>query len=337
MTLTKALITTSAIVLLSACAVTHQEGASKPEEASGGIFGMTKTADIEVDNESALKGRDKVIIAGYNVVFFEEKKASNKGGGGLMGSGFGGKSSANMDLVGVGNAEFQAATDAAYGDFIARLQKAGYTVYDRKALVESKEFSGAASDPSPKREESTWLGGGVTQTKVAPTAIGKIYDPMGGFAFSNPVGAATNFANTNNVPVLFVTYLVDFANKAGGHGGYFSNSSSLEVAQGISIAPGSAISFVGGGGGTFDNRFATVKLGQAVYSEEKFAEVTATTSDAAKGLEVATNVIGLLGGIGSNQSRSFEVKADPAKYQAVTTQTLASANEKLVSTMASHK
>lgn len=320
--------------MLTACAVQHTDSATGPEEVSGGLFGLSKADNIAVDNESAFKGKNQVYLGGFHVAFLEEKKASNKAGGGLTGSGFGGKSSANIDLKGITPEHMQAITEAAFLDFTKKMTDAGYIFADRNVLLTSDDFKSVAGEASPKREESSFFGGGVTQTIVAPAALGKIYAMDSGFAFSNPMVAANNFSNKHdNIPVIFASYTVDFANKAGGHGGYFSMSSSLEVGQGISVAPGGGVQWLGGGGGTFDNRMGSVKLGQPVGTGETFGTMTNTTSEAEVGLEAAVNVIGLLGGIGSNQSRSFEIVADPQKYATVTGKALSDANTSIVTTM----
>lgn len=323
----------TALALMSACAVQGTDAGTRPEEASGGLFGLSKADDLQVDTAAAFKDKKEVVIGGFHVAFLEEKKASNKAGGGLLGSGFGGKSSANMELKGVETAQFQAITETAYADFVARLKAAGYTVADRSVLANHDDFKGVSSEPSPIEEESNLLGMGVTQTVVAPASIGKIYD--GGFGFSNPQVGAIGFADKTGTPVIFVTYTVDFANKAGGHGGYWSNTSSLEVGQGISLPPGGGLTFVGGQAGTFSSANGSIKLGQPVSSDETFGEVLNTNSEGYVAAEAAVNVIGLLGGVGSNQSRSFDVKADPAKYQAVASKVLADANGKLVGKMVS--
>lgn len=322
-----------ASTMLAACAVQGTADGTKPEEASGGLFGLAKVDDITVETADAFKGKKEVVIGAFQIAFLEEKKASNKAGGGLFGGGFGGKSSASLALSGVSTKKFQGITEAAYTDFVQRLEAAGYTVVDREKLATHEDFKDVSSENSPREEEGDLFGFGVTQTVVAPKAIGKIYE--GGIGFGNPQVGATGFADKTKTPVLFVNYIVDFANKSGGHGGYWSNSSSLEVGQGISIPPGSGLNLVGGQAGTFSSANGSIKLGQPVFSTETFGEVVSTNSEEYVAAEAAVNVIGVLGGIGSNQSRSFEVKAEPKKYTEVATKVLGEANGKLVGKMQS--
>ena len=330
MKLSRALLITTSLVLLAACSVQGKSGGTTPGEAKDGFMGLSTASDVKTDTEAAFKGQSNVIIGSFQITYLEEKKASAKAGGGLMGNGFGGKSKAHVTLKNITTEQEQAITDAIYTDFIGKLQQAGYTVYDRAALVEHEDFKGVTSDVSPKREESSFFGGDVTQTTIAPTAIGRTYG--GGFAFSHPIAGAAGFATKTKTPVLFVNYTVDFAN-AEGSGGYFSSTSSVEVGQGISIPPGGGVQLIGGQSGTFSTSNGSITLGQPVYSKETFGDVVGTTTDAEAGLEAAVNVIGLLGGIGSNQTRSFDINADPARYTAITQTVLAEANTKLVNKM----
>lgn len=320
-----------ATTMLVGCAVKSTTGGTTPGEASSGFMGLSKTDDITVETGAAFKDKSQVVIGSFQVTFLEEKRASNKAGGGLLGNGFGGKSTAKLDLVGVTPAYMQAITEAVYQDFLGKLASSGYSVADRGALVAHPDFTGVSADVSPKREESSFFGGDVTQTTVAPQAIGKIYG--GGFGFSNPSMGAALFAEKANTPVLFVNYTVDFANMAGGHGGYFKTTSSVEVGQGISVPPGSGVTIIGGQSGTFSTTVGSVKLGQPVFSTTTFGEVVNTTTDTEAGVETAMNVIGVLGGIGSNQTRSFEVRANPDSYAQVSANVMGDANTKLIGKM----
>lgn len=340
MKLTKALLVSTSILMLAACAVKSTETGTKAEERSGGFLGLSTAAEVDVQTEAAFKSVNKVVIGGFKVGFLEEMRASNKAGGGLMGGGFGGKSTANVDLKGVDTALMQKITDAAYGDFVARLQKKGYTVIDRAELLKNRDYANANKEKSPLREESSmFFGADATITYLAPSSLDGLYftgeaGRSGGFGFGNPQVASVNFAQENKIPVLFVTYEIDFANKSGGHGGWGSMSSSVEVGQGISVTPGGGVKLIGGHAGTFSTANGSMLFGQPVYSEETFGTIVNTSSDAGVAAETALNIFSAFAGAGTNQMRSFEITADPAKYQAVSLKVLAQANEKLTSKMA---
>jgi hypothetical protein len=63
--------------------------------------------------------------------------------------------------------------------------------------------------------------------------------------------------------------------------------------------------------------------------------VSDTTSGASRGLEIAANVIGVLGGVGTNASGAFEFVARPADYQAGSVEVLKAANDTIVAKMVS--
>jgi hypothetical protein len=319
--------------VLAACSVQHTSGGTAPKEAKGGFLGLSKADAITVETPDAFKGKKEVIIGSFKIGFLEEKKESSKAGGG-----FGGRSSAHLKMNGVTTEVMQQITDAAYNDFVSKLKAAGYSVADRSPLLSSKEFGEVSSDVSPLREEASFFGSKNTLTYLSPTALGnKIYwhgeqGRMGGFAFANTMLGASTYADKAKTPVVFVSYLVDFAN-AEGSGGRFSATSSIEVGQGLSVAPGGGVWIFGGQGGTFSNTNGAVKLGQAVYSTDSYGEIVKTSSDAAVAAETALNVATAVLGGGTNQSRSFEINADVKKYKAVSNKVLGEANSALTGKM----
>jgi len=324
--------------VLAACSVQSKSGGTAPGAVKSGFMGLSTTDDITVDGAEAFKGKNQVVIGSFKVGFLEEKKSSSKAGMG----GFGGKSTAHMKLNGLDQALMQQITDAAYADFLEKLKAAGYSVSDRSGLLASEEFKGVSSDTSPVREEKSFFGSANTVTYMNPKALGdKLYwhgenGHTGGFAFANSGAGAAAYAGKSGTPVLFVSYLVDFANAEDG-GGF--TTSAVSVGQGLSVTPGSGISYFGAPmGGTFSaTTIGSVKLGQAVYSTETFGEIANTSSDAAVAAETALNVVGAVLGAGTNQSRDFEINAKPAQYKSISTKLLGESNTKLTQKMAGLK
>ena len=330
---------------LTACMAgnTAISGGTKPGEVKTGIFGMNTAADVKADGEKAFAGVKDVVIASFVVGFTDSANANNKASGGFMDSGFGGKSTALVKLEGVNNATRQAVADAAYADFVSKLKAKGYNVVSRDKLLNYKEFEGVKQYDMPyKNDTSGFMSSYGGATYFAPSAFGKktfvyagdIEGVSGGFAFGNPGIASGQFAQSTGTKVLHVAYLVDFAN-AGGHAGI--TSSSINVGQGISVRPGAKIGIIGDQGGTFSTGIGTVSTGQAVYSTKEFGTVTGESSDGYKAVETVTNVIGILGGVGSNTTREYSVKADAGKYKAISTEVAKQTNTKLTDKMASLK
>lgn len=313
-------------LLLGACGgTTNTQGVIKADtNQKGGFMGLSKRSDIEVTTPAAFKGKTKVVVGGFTVGFDVVKIDSRKAGGGLMGNGFGGKSSAYSKLSGVDNATFQAITDATYNDFVAKLKAAGYEVVDPQAFSNHESVKGTKSFDNPLITSS---GGFVTAKQetryFAPQALGRnrsfmgsIPGEMGGFAYGNPMMAAVKFADENKYPVVFATYKIDFAN-SDGHGSWGSMSSSVQVGQGMTMENDvTQLGIVAGQMGTFSNGTGSMKLGQPIGSDKKFAEVADITTGTDKGMQVAANVIGVIGGVGTNSKRNYEFKANPSDFKA---------------------
>src|SRR5690606_28582023 len=131
---------------------------------------------------------------GFTVGFDIDATDSVKAGGGLMGSGFGGKATAKSKLVGVDDKVLQAITDAAYNDFVAELKAKGYKVADRSQLTSFEDFKSTKTYPVPYEDtQGGLLGGGTTSKYFAPSSFGglklfggEIPGVTGGIGFSSP-------------------------------------------------------------------------------------------------------------------------------------------------------
>lgn len=334
----------SVLSVLVACAgPSAKDGVVKSQERSGGLFGMVTQDTVKVTTGDAFKGAQKVVIGGFTVGFATYKTDSAKAGGGLFGSGFGGKSTATSTLTGIDAAAMQKITDAAYKGFIADLKVQGYEVVDRNELLNYKDFKSSKSYDSPYEESSGGIFGASSKTLyVAPTGFGGIRSFMGdltgftgGFGFANPFHGAAAYAKETGVKVLSVVYVLDFANSES-YGNWATTTSSVTVGQGMTILPEyTKLSVFGGDMGTFSSANGSVALGQPVMSERLFAEAKETSSDAYKAAEAAVNVVGLLGGVGSNKSREFEFIARSADYEAASLEAIQKTNNLLIGKAAS--
>jgi hypothetical protein len=330
--------------LLAGCAgPSANSGITKGAERSGGLFGMVKQDAVKVETADAFKGVNQVIIGAFSVGFATYKTDSAKAGGGLTGSGFGGKSTAKSTLIGIDDATMQAITDTAYKGFVADLQAKGYTVVDRASLAGDPDFAKTKTYPNPYEDSSGGLFGTSSKTKYfAPSSfgglkvfMGDIAGLTGGFGFDNPSISASQFAKSKGIKVLNVSYVLDFAN-AESYGNWATTTSNVNVGQGMTIIPEyTKIGLIGGDGGTFQSSNGFVRLGQPLTSNKEFATVKDSTSDTYKGVEVATNVIGLLGGVGTNKSREFDFTARPDAYKAAALDVIKQANDTMIGKMAS--
>lgn len=337
------LLTTLVIsTMLASCAVSSTDGVIKPGEQKGGIFGLMKADDVKVDNDDAFKSVSEVVIASFKVGFIDKKTDSAQARGFLGGGGLGGRSSAEMELKGTNDAIKQQVTEAAYKDFVSQLKNKGYKVLPSKEILEDKEFADTKTYDTPYLDDndSLLVSGSVTKY-FQPKELGKIKffagestAATGGFAFDNPAMAATNFAEKTGKKVLHVVYVIDFSNADANNG---FGTSSINVGQGLSVAPASKLGLIGGQGGTFSSKNGSLTLGQPVFSTKSYGTIEGTSSDAYKVAETSLNLISAYMGGGTNQKRSFSIKADPVKYKAIATEILKDTNGGIVSKMAGLK
>lgn len=279
---------------------------------------------VAVKNPAALAGVRQAVIGSFAVGFLTERVDRAKAGGGLMGGGFGGRSTAKSYLAGLTDADFTAATEAAYAAFLDRLGSAGITLGDRQGLIEAY---GTEVKPLPNGEERNLITGRDDKAKArvfSPAALG---DPVvlmewlgllhGGsfdFSFNMSVGqasmAAKTFAKTSGQPVINALLLVDFAN-AESYGGWFRNTSAVNVKSSLAAFPDVSQLTVFAPGG---------KVGQVILKEPvamggDYGTFEDTTGGTAKTVETISNVIGFLGGVGTNKSRKYTMTANPERWR----------------------
>lgn len=331
-----------AVVALAACVSSTSDGVMTPETRKGGFAGLSTNANIKAATPAAFKEKQKVVIGGFKVGFNESKRMSKKAGGGLLGGGFGGKSTGLVKLEGAGGATKQEITDKVYKDFIAQLQANGYQVVARSEFTSSEYYQGTKTYDFPYVDDNSGLlssyGAGSYYSPRAigskqPIFMGEIQGVTGGIGFSNPGNAAAEFGVATGISVLNVTYFVDFAG-SDGHGSYWSSTSSLKVGQMLSVDQG----FVGittGHGGTFSKNIGNLTLGQAIASDKEFATIEETSSAAEKGVGTAVNVASALLGGGTNQMKKYTYKTTPTKYKSASIDILTQANASFVEKMVS--
>lgn len=347
----KRLITLSAVVMLSGCGVGSSTGVVSREDNSGGIFGMSKLDDVVVDGANALEGVDNVVIGSFKVGFVESAKQTNQAKGTFMKSAMGGKARGNVTLEGITDETKQSIANAAYEDFISKLQAQGYSLADRSTLTSSSEYSSMTTKQFPFLADTSGILSEYGKTVFfQPAALGKtgiafsgdFPESSSGLSAASLVPGITgisgalnanadmkvaNFAEKQKIGVLSVTYIVDFA-AAGGHEGI--SSASVNIGQNLAVTQGS-MKLMSGTSSTFKNGMANIYLGQPIQSGMEFGEIVDDTTGDEVALQEAANAASLLLGQGTNRSRDYIIKADPAKYAAQSLDVLTKANSALLS------
>lgn len=328
-----ALIVPVLLLVLSGCVTATNEGTAPGK--STGFLGI-KQSDLKISTPKAFAGVQKIAIGSFKVGFIEEGKSSAKAG-----RGFGGRASAKLKLTGISEQVKQQITDAAYAGFIDQLKAQGYGVVEYAEMLTNPDYAKSKVIEAPFQTDNSPYALGQEITYRVPSGFDGIrfyqIDAMGlkgGIGFNSPVMAAVSYAEKTGTKVVSVNYIVDFAN-ADGRGGSFRSTASVSVGQGLSIKPGCGVELIGGQGGTFSKNNGNIVLGQPTFTSEPFAEVIENTSTANKSIQYAANAISLLGGMGSNISRQYEVRADPEKYKTLVNGLLDQTSSQLVSQMKS--
>lgn len=347
----KKLMLLPVIALLAGCGVSSSNGVMTRNDNTSGLFGLSKTDDVKVDGASALEGVQNVVIGSFKVGFVESAKQTNKAKGTFMKSAMGGKARGNVTLEGISPQTMQSITDAAYADFVKKLQAQGYNVVDRSTLTSSSEYSSMSTKQFPYLADSSGFLSEYGKTVFyQPSALGST-----GVAFSGDfpqsssgssvaafipgvtgIAGAMNaqgdmkvasYAEKNGVGVVSATYVLDFA-AAGGHSGI--SSASINIGQNLAVTQAS-VKVMSSGSSTFKNGLANIYLGQPIQSGQVFGEVINDTSGADIAVQEAANVASLLMGQGTNRSRNYIIKAEPEKYKAQSLDVLTKANTALLS------
>ena len=285
-----------------------------------------ESAPVKVSGKDALVGAKGVAVAAFNVGFIFESTDQTKATGGMIGA-FGGTTKAKSTLVGVTPEMMQKIADAAYADFLAKLAASGLAVKASAEIFAAPEMAKPHGQVSPldisimleKKSKGK-------ATYVKPTALPTLIMVAGDFQGSglSSMGLAmdagqasyalSQYAKAAGVPVVDVTYLIDFSQQK--RPGAFSLGG-IEVNANLSVVPGySRMSVFGPNGKTI-----TVTLNQGVSVDGEFIDKRDASSGMDKTTQAAANVAGGVmaamgaGGFMFGKTRKFEFNAKPGNYE----------------------
>lgn len=298
---------------------------------------------VKVTSAKNIQGAQKVVIGQFTIGFLVERKDSAKAGGGLTGSGFGGRSTVRSTLAGYTPEELQQIADTAYDDMVAQLGAAGFEVVDRAELAAYPALVKVKGEPAPRQmttvtgrdDKAEVLFVSASQTAplrlmvgdVASTGFGAMGVIMAG---TQAAGAFSNYARETDSRVLNVVYYLDFA-KSDEYGGWFRNTSAVNVDGSLAMMPDySKLSLIGP-----NYKTASLALAEPVAVGGDFFEKEDTMSGGEKASNAVANVIGLIGGVGTNSSKKFTFTARPGEYAAGVVKLAKEANQVLAQKLAS--
>ncbi|MGV3478808.1 MAG: hypothetical protein ACO1O3_02585 [Sphingobium sp.] len=298
---------------------------------------------VKVTAAKNVKGTQRVVIGQLTIGFLIERKDSTKAGGGMLGSGYGGRSTVRSTLAGYSQADLQEIADAAHDDLAARLTAAGFEVVDRAGLAAHPAYAKAKGEPGTK--EMTTITGRddkanvlfVSASQTAPLKLVTGDVVAGGLSAMSLImngtqvmGGATTYAKDSGVNVVNAIYYVDFAD-SDEYGGWFRSTSAVNVKGSLALLPDqSKLTVIGP-----NYKSATLALADPVAVGGDFFDKRDSMSGGEKTTNAIGNAIGLLGGVGTNSSKKFTFTARPGTYVPGAKQAAFDANEVLVGRLAS--
>lgn len=297
--------------------------------------------ELAIKDKGAMQGATQVAVVAFNVGFIFESIDATAATGGLMGA-FGGTTKAKSALVGVTPEMMQQITDAAYNDFIARLGAAGLTVADPAVVFADAGFAKVKGVDSPvdinialekgSKGKATYYKPSLLaqQIMVPGDFVGSGMSSLGlNMAAGQNLGHLGSYAKAAGMPVIDVTYLIDFSDQK--RPGAFSFGG-LKVNANLSVVPTYSRTTVIGANGKSN----TITVGRPVAVEGEFIEVADASSGTDKAVQSAANVAGGaaaaigLGGLRFGKTRKFEFIAKKGVYEEGATKAASLANEKVV-------
>ena len=297
-------------------------------------YAPSKEAEaVKVQSKGAFKGASRIAIAAFNVGFIFESTDQTKKTGGMLGA-FGGATKAKSQLVGVTPAMMQQITDAAYADFVAQMSAKGVTVVAPAAVFGDPNFARVKTRPGPTEINIALEKGSKGKADFhkpsalpAQVMIGTDFaaSGMSSLGLTMSMGQKGTllggYAKASNVPVVDVTYLIDFSQQQ--RPGAFSFGG-IKVNANLGIVPTYSTLPVIGVTGQQD----MLTLGQPITVDGDFIDVTGATSGADKALQSAANIGSAVLGIGGmfGKSRKFNFTAKPGNYEAGATKAASLAN-----------
>ncbi len=300
---------------------------------------------LKVQDKGALKGATQVAVVAFNVGFIFESVDATAATGGLLGA-FGGTTKAKSALVGVTPEMMQQIADAAYADFTARLNASGLAVADPAATFADPALAKAKGANTPAEinialEKGSKGKASYYKPSALPVQLMLPGDFVGSGMSSMGMNISAgqnafhlgNYAKAAGIPVVDVTYLIDFSDQK--RPGAFSFSG-LKVNANLSVTPTYSRTTVIGANGKTN----TLTINQAVAVEGDFIEMNDASSGFDKTSQAAANVAGGvaaamgLGGLGFGKTRKFEFIAKPGNYEEGAAKAASLANERIVAALA---
>lgn len=294
-----------------------------------------------VADAQALKGIRRVAVPVFAVEFITADNVSAS----VSSFGAAGKATSSLyyKLLGVGEADFQAITDALYQQFLGELKASGVEVLDAAQVVAAPSYAKlvASGTAAPIKGDSSVtvsppglgiygfarMGGGSSGERKGLFAA--LSDVGAGFAAVGAMGDTMALGKELDASLIEVRMRVNFVQLADENKGFFGRMAGSATASG-KLLPSVDNLMVGVQTGALRSTLTGKHL--LTLSPTAFAEVrekAATKGDIAGA--VALGVLKMaIGSSDSHSSKEMEAVADPATYKAVIGAGLGAAGSMLV-------
>ncbi|OYT90908.1 MAG: hypothetical protein CFE43_16170 [Burkholderiales bacterium PBB3] len=340
--LTSALL---ALALLSAAPTAQAKDETTPITVDASFNPAdAATRGFTIADSTALKGIKRVAVPVFAVEFITADNVS------AQTSGFASAGRASVTsyykLLGVGEADFQAITNALYLGFLAELQASGVEVLDAQQIVVAPTYAKlvASGSPAPIKTDSTIvvsppglgiygfakMGGG--NSAKSKSVFGALADVGSGFAAVGAIGDTIQLARELDASLIEVRMRVSFAQLTNENKGFFGSLSNTAQTS-AKVFPSIDNVMFGVQSGTLRSTLTmknTLTLDGAAFSEVR--EKKASTGEMAGAVAVELLKFAI-GSKDSSSSTEREVVANPAKYKEVVGAGLQSTGSMLVARM----
>ncbi len=292
----------------------------------------------------ALKGIQRVAVPVFVVEFITADNVSAS----TSSFGAAGRSTSSLyiRLLGVGETEFQAITDALHQQFLAELKASGLEVVDTAQVRAAPSYAKllASGSPAPIKSDSALMlsppglgiygfarmGGGSSGERKG--LFGALSEVGAGFSAVGAIGDTMQLGTELDASLIEVRMRVNFAQLADENKGFLGRMAASAKAS-AKLFP--SVDNLMVGVQTGPQRSTLIGKNLLTLSSDAFAEVRekATTKADMAGA-VAVGLLKLaLGSKDSSSTQELEVVAEPAAYKAAVGQGLAAAGSMVVARM----
>lgn len=332
-------------VLWFASPAVHAKDELTPLRVDAGFNAATAASTgFSIADSTALKGIKRVAVPVFAVEFIVADNVSSQ----TSGFAAAGRASSSLyyKLLGVGESDFQAITDALYAQFLAELQASGVEVLGAQQVLAAPTYAKlvAGGSAAPIKSSSTMMmapaglglygfakmGGGSSAN--SKSLFGALADVGAGFSAVGAIGDTIQMAKELDASLIEVRMRVSFVQLSDNSKGFLGRLSGTASTSGKAFP---SVDNVMMGVQTGPMRSTLTMKNSLTLDSAAFADVRekATTAADVAGAVAVTLLQLAIGSKDSSSSSELEVVADPVKYPQVIGAGLGSAGSMLVARM----